>query len=49
MVVVEFLVKKVVILDSGRNYLIVKEVASSFAEIGAPFCYYVIYIFAKNI
>ena len=26
-----------VILDSGGNYLYVKEVAGSFAEIGAPY------------
>ena len=32
----EFFVKKV-ILDSGGNYLFVKEVAGSFAKIGAPY------------
>ena len=34
--VIEFLVKNMVILDSGGNYLYVKEVAASFTKIGAP-------------
>ena len=34
--VVKFSVKKMVILDSGGNYLYVKEVAGSFTEIGTP-------------
>ena len=32
----EFSVKNMVILDSGGNYLYVKEVAGSFIKIGAP-------------
>ena len=38
--VIEFLVKNMVILDSGGNYLHVKEVAGSFTKIGAPLYVY---------
>ena len=34
--VIEFLAKNMVILDSGGNYLFVKESAGSFTKIGAP-------------
>ena len=34
--VIEFSVIIMVILDSGGNYLYVKEVANSFTKIGAP-------------
>ena len=33
----EFSVKNIVILDFGGHYLYVKEVASSFTKIGAPY------------
>ena len=35
--VVDFLAENMVILDSGGNYLYVKEVADSFTKIGAPY------------
>ena len=35
--VTEFLVKNMVILDSGGNYLNVKEPAACFTKIGAPY------------
>ena len=35
--VVEILAKRMVILDSGGNYLYVKEVAGTFRKIGAPY------------
>ena len=35
--VIEILVKNMVILDSGGNYLNVKEVAGSCTKIGAPY------------
>ena len=35
--VIQFSVKNMVILDSGGNYLHVKEVANSFTKIGAPY------------
>ena len=34
---VDFLVTKMVILDSGGNYLYAKESAASFTKIGAPY------------
>ena len=35
--VIEFSVKNMVILDSGGNYLYVKEVAGSLTKIGTPY------------